>query len=54
LRRNSLLKHVTEERQKQQEDEEEDVSSYWMTLRKKRILKTERGSIRVHCLEKWP
>jgi hypothetical protein len=37
LRKNCLLKHVIEGKieQKLQEDEEEDVSSYWMTLRKR-------------------
>jgi hypothetical protein len=37
LRRNCLLKHVIEGKQKEdvREDEEEDVSSYWMTLRKR-------------------
>jgi hypothetical protein len=39
LRRNCLLKHVIEGklegRIEMREDEEEDVSSYWMTLRKR-------------------
>jgi len=34
LRRNYLLKHVIE-RYKEQKDVEEDVSSYWMTLKKR-------------------
>jgi hypothetical protein len=32
-------------------DEEEDVSSYWMTLRKRGLVGIERGSTRLHCLE---
>ena len=37
MRRNCLLKHVTEGKiERGREDEEGDVSSYWMTLRKKR------------------
>jgi hypothetical protein len=35
LRRKYLLKHMTEERLKGREDEEENLSSYWMTLRKR-------------------
>jgi hypothetical protein len=36
FRRKCLLKHVIEgEREKGREDEKEDVSSYWMTLRKR-------------------
>jgi hypothetical protein len=33
------------------EDEEEDASSYWMTLKKREILKVQRGSARSHSLE---
>ena len=33
------------------EDYEEDVRSYWMTLRKERILDTERGSTRWHSVK---
>jgi hypothetical protein len=32
------------------EDEEEDVSSYWMTLRKVKILETEKGNTRSHVV----
>jgi hypothetical protein len=35
LRRNCLLNLVIEGKIKEREDEEEDVSSYWMTLRKR-------------------
>jgi hypothetical protein len=35
LCRSCLLKHVIEGRDKEREDEEEDVSSYWITLRKR-------------------
>jgi hypothetical protein len=35
LHRNCLLKHVIEEKIGRTEDEEEDVSSYWITLRKR-------------------
>jgi hypothetical protein len=39
LRRNCLLKHITEEKIEEKiemtGDEAEDVSSYWMTLRKR-------------------
>ena len=35
LLKNRLPKHVTEETYLRQEDGEEDVSSYWMTLRKR-------------------
>jgi len=42
LRRNCLLQRVTEGKKdggyKRWEDEEEDVSSYWLALRKKRML----------------
>jgi hypothetical protein len=31
---------------------EEDVSSYWMTLKNKKILETERGITRSHYVEK--
>ena len=30
------------------EEEEEDVSSYWMTLEKNKVLGIERGSTRSH------
>jgi len=34
------------------EEEEEDVSSYWMTLRKReRMLEIRRGSTRSHIME---
>jgi hypothetical protein len=33
------------------EDEIEDVSSYWITLRKK--MELERGSARTHSVEIW-
>jgi hypothetical protein len=33
-------------------DEEEDVGSYWMTLRKKRMLTSDEGSSRSHCVER--
>jgi hypothetical protein len=35
LRGNCLLKHVIERKVKGRGDEEEDLSSYWMTLRKR-------------------
>jgi hypothetical protein len=35
LRRNRLLKHLIEDKIQGCEEEEEDVSSYWMTLRKR-------------------
>jgi len=33
------------------EDHEEDISSYWMTLRKYRVLEIERGSTRSPSVE---
>jgi len=33
------------------EDDEEDISSYWMTLRKYRVLEIERGSTRSPSVE---
>jgi len=35
---------LLEERQKWREDEKEDGSSYWMTLRKWKIVETEKGN----------
>jgi len=35
LRGNCFLKHVTEGKIDETEDEEDDISSYWITLRKK-------------------
>jgi hypothetical protein len=36
LRRNCLLKHIIEGKiERRTEDKEEDVSSYWITLRKR-------------------
>jgi hypothetical protein len=43
LRRNCPLNTLLKERYKGQEEKEEDVSRYWMTLRKKKILELERG-----------
>jgi hypothetical protein len=34
-----------------QEDEEKDVSSYWMTLKKKRVLEIGRGRTRSYSVE---
>jgi hypothetical protein len=52
LRRNRLLKHVIEGKLRgKYRNEEEGVSSYWMTLRKKKILEIERGSTRSHPVE---
>jgi len=36
LHRNCLLKQVIEEKKGRTDDEEEDVSSYWITLRKRK------------------
>jgi hypothetical protein len=36
-----------------QEDEEEDVGSYWVTLRKERILSFEGESSGSHYVESW-
>jgi hypothetical protein len=48
LCRNCILKYVIEgKRGKGAEEEEEDVSSYWMTLRKRE----DRESIRSHWLK---
>jgi hypothetical protein len=47
------LKERQEERYKRWENEEEDVSRYWMTLRKERILENGKGSTRSHCVENW-
>jgi hypothetical protein len=49
LCRNCILKHTIEEKieKRRGEEEEEDVSSYWMTLRKRE----DRESIRSHWLE---
>jgi hypothetical protein len=54
-RRNCLLKHVIEGKIKERR---EVVGSRgrklcWMTLRKERILETERGSTRSHCMGNW-
>jgi len=35
------------------EEEGEDVSSHWMIENKEKILETERGSNRSHCVENW-
>jgi hypothetical protein len=55
LRTNCLLKHVTEEeiegRIQLREDEEEDVSRYWMTTGKERILEIQTGSTKSHSVE---
>jgi hypothetical protein len=54
VRRNCFLKHVTEGkiegRVEVTGNDEEDVSSYWMTLRKRR-LETGRRSTRSHSVE---
>jgi hypothetical protein len=42
LRRNCLLKHVIEEKIGRTEDEEEEVSSYWITLRKRKEIRTSK------------
>jgi hypothetical protein len=36
LYRNCRLKHVIEEKIEGREDKEEDVSTYWMTVRKRK------------------
>jgi hypothetical protein len=36
LHRNCLLKHLIKEKIRRMEDEEEDISSYWITLRKRK------------------
>jgi len=53
VRRNWILKRVIEGEVEVREDEEEDVSSYWITLSKKRILeiKKKKGSTRRHSVE---
>jgi hypothetical protein len=35
----------------QEDDEEEDVSSYWITFRKEKVLEIVRGSTILQCLE---
>jgi hypothetical protein len=54
LRRSCLLKHVIEgkmEGRSDKKEEEKDVSSYWMTLRKREDTEFESGSTRSHCVE---
>jgi hypothetical protein len=48
LRRNCLLKHVIEGKIEGREDEEEDISSYWITFNKKKILEREIRRTRLH------
>jgi hypothetical protein len=54
LRRNCLLKHVIEGKLEVRIEvtgrRGRRLSSYWMTLRKRRILEIERGSTRSHCV----
>jgi hypothetical protein len=45
-----LLKEISRDGYKWREDEEEDVSSYWMTLRKREDTGKE-GSTRSHSVE---
>ena len=48
-----LLKERWREEGKGRVDEEEDVSSYWMTLRKRSVLEFERERTWSHCMENW-
>jgi hypothetical protein len=48
LRRNSLPRHVIEGKIEGTVDEEEDLSSYWVSLRKRKILEVARGSSSSH------
>jgi len=45
LRRNCLIKHVTEGQIEGREDKKEDVSSYWITLRKRKYRKLKEEEI---------
>jgi hypothetical protein len=55
LLRNWLLRQVIEGKIKGgievTRNEEEGIGRYWMTLQKERILSSEGGSSRSHCME---
>ena len=50
---NCFLTNVLKKIWKGSEDKDEDVSSYWMTLRKREDLEFGRGSKGSECLGNW-